>query len=109
VQQVRGLPDRDTPFPAGGNATLDGGAANGGAASTDPLLLTALVGGTRPANSFFGLSAISGGAGSAATSIACRGSADTIHGIAGVLAEPHHPDPLIIGATQSPEENLETC
>jgi hypothetical protein len=65
---------------AGGNATVDGGAANGGAASTEPSLLTALVGGTRPANSIFALSAISGGAGGAATLIACRGSV-TVAGV----------------------------
>jgi hypothetical protein len=54
----------------GGNATNDGGAANGGMMAMDPALLAALVGGSRVADSF----PAPGGAGGAATLISCRGT-----------------------------------
>lgn len=68
---------------AGGSMDADGGGGVGGGSATDPSLLTVLVGGTRPANSggpFSDGTAFSGGAGGAATLIACRGSV-SIHGI----------------------------
>jgi hypothetical protein len=57
---------------AGGSATANGGGGMGGSPSTNPSIITVLVGGTRSARNFAG-APNAGGAGGAATLIACRG------------------------------------
>jgi hypothetical protein len=56
---------------AGASDTVDGGAANGGAARTNPALLAELFGGPRPDP---GATSGPGGGGGAATLISCRGT-----------------------------------
>jgi hypothetical protein len=57
----------------GGSATVDGGGGRGGAQAMNPALLTVLVGGTRPTRTLVARAPQAGGAGGAATLIACRG------------------------------------
>jgi len=60
---------------AGGSYTADGGGMNGGAATADPALLSALIGGAtgfRQSSMTIGIG--SGGGGGAATLISCRGT-----------------------------------
>lgn len=56
----------------GGSTSQDGGGGHGGAQATNPALVSVLVGGTRPTRRFGGAPG-SGGAGGAATLIACHG------------------------------------
>ncbi|HSS01235.1 MAG TPA: hypothetical protein VLM79_29455, partial [Kofleriaceae bacterium] len=56
----------------GGSTSQDGGGGHGGLPATNPALVSVLIGGTRPTRRVGGAPA-AGGAGGAATLIACRG------------------------------------
>lgn len=58
---------------SGGSTTMAGGGNAGGAPSTDPSIITVLIGGSRSTRGFLG-EPDSGGGGGAATLIACRGT-----------------------------------
>lgn len=67
---------------SGGSATMAGGGGAGGPKSTDPAIITVLIGGSRSTRGFLGMPD-SGGGGGAATLIACRGSVSVKGAIAG--------------------------